>query len=47
VGFLTRNPIHRPQFEMTIHAMRAAGANLLLLPIAGMTKPGDFDHCTR
>lgn len=47
VGFQTRNPIHRPQFEMTLMAMRAAKANLLLLPIAGMTKPDDFDHFTR
>lgn len=47
VGFQTRNPIHRPQFEMIIRAMRQARANLLLLPIAGMTKPGDFDHYTR
>ncbi|MGE5256729.1 MAG: bifunctional sulfate adenylyltransferase/adenylylsulfate kinase [Hyphomicrobiales bacterium] len=47
VGFITENPIHRPQFEMTIQAMRQARANLLLLPVAGMTKPGDFDHYTR
>ena len=47
VGFQTRNPIHRPHFEMTIQAMRQAGANLLLLPVTGMTKPGDFDHYTR
>ena len=47
VGFQTRNPIQRLQFEMTIRAMRQAKANLLLLPIAGMTKPGDFDHYTR
>ena len=47
VGFQTRNPIHRPQYEMTILAMRQAKANLLLLPIAGLTKPGDFDHYTR
>lgn len=46
-AFLTRNPLHRPQFAMTINAMRQARANLLLLPIAGMTKPGDFDHHTR
>jgi sulfate adenylyltransferase len=32
---------------MTINAMRQARANLLLLPIAGMTQPGDFDHYTR
>ncbi len=47
VGFQTRNPVHRPQFEMTLMAMREAKANLLLLPIAGMTKPDDFDHFTR
>jgi sulfate adenylyltransferase len=47
VGFQTRQPIHRPQFEMTIQAMRKAKANLLLLPIAGIPRPGDFDHYTR
>jgi sulfate adenylyltransferase len=47
VGFQTRNPIHRPQFEMTLLAMREAKANLLLLPIIGMTKPDDFDYYTR
>ncbi|MBU0971751.1 MAG: bifunctional sulfate adenylyltransferase/adenylylsulfate kinase [Proteobacteria bacterium] len=47
VGFQTRQPIHRPQFEMTIQAMRRAKANLLLLPIAGVLRSGDFDHFTR
>jgi len=47
VGFQTRHPIHRPQYEMTLHAMHEARANLLLLPVVGMTKPGDFDHYTR
>jgi sulfate adenylyltransferase len=47
VSFITRNPIHRAQFEMTLQAMRQAKANLLLLPISGTTKPGDFDHYTR
>jgi sulfate adenylyltransferase len=47
VGFQTRQPVHRPQFEMTIQAMKKARANLLLLPIAGIPKPGDFDHYTR
>jgi len=32
---------------MTVAAMRQARANLLILPITGMTKPGDFDHYTR
>nr|WP_321400709.1 bifunctional sulfate adenylyltransferase/adenylylsulfate kinase [uncultured Desulfobacter sp.] len=47
VGFQTRQPIHRPQFELTIQAMKKAKANLLMLPIAGIPRPGDFDHYTR
>jgi sulfate adenylyltransferase len=47
VGFQTRHPIHRPQFEMTLHAMHEARANLLLMPIVGMTRAGDFDHYIR
>ncbi len=47
VGFQTRNPLHRFLFEMTTRAMREARANLLLLPVVGMTRPGDFDHYTR
>ncbi len=47
VGFQTRNPLHRFQFEMTTKAMRHARANLLLLPVVGMTRPDDFDQYTR
>lgn len=47
VGFQTRQPLHRFLFEMTTRAMRRARANLLLLPVVGMTRPGDFDHYTR
>ena len=47
VGFQTRHPIHRPQFEMTIRAMRQARGNLLLLPIVGLARPDDFDYYTR
>ena len=47
VGFQTENPIHRPTFEMTLRAMEQAKANLLLLPVVGISKPGDFDHYTR
>jgi len=47
VGFQTRQPLHRPQFEMTIQAMKKAKANLLLLPVTEAAKPGDFDHYTR
>ncbi len=47
VGFKTRHPIHRPQFEMTLKAMCEAKANLLILSTAGMAKSTDFDHYTR
>lgn len=47
VGFQTRNPIHRPQFEITIRAMQQANANLLLLPLTGVREAGNFDHYTR
>ncbi len=47
LGFYTRQPIHRMQFEITIRAMRSTGANLLCLPSAGLTDPDDIDHYTR
>ncbi len=47
VCFQTRHPIHRPQFEMTIRAMRQAKANILIHPVVGMNRPDDFDHFTR
>ena len=47
VGFQTRHPIHRPQYEMTIKAMRKVRGNLLILPVVGLSRPGDFDHYTR
>jgi len=47
VGLQTRHPIHRPQFEMTLKAMQASKANLLILPIVGLTMPDDFDYYTR
>jgi sulfate adenylyltransferase len=46
-AFHTRQPIHRPQFAMTMEAMRRANASLLILPNVGMTSPGDFDHYIR
>ncbi len=46
-AFQTRSPIQRPQFEMTIRAMQRAKANILIHPVVGMTKSGDFDHYTR
>ena len=47
VGFQTRNPLHRAQFEMTLRGMMKAKANLLLQPVVGPTKPGDIDYYTR
>ena len=47
VGFQTRNPLHRAQFEVTLRAMREAKANLLLQPVVGRTKPGDINYYTR
>ena len=47
VAFQTRNPMHRAHVELTTRAAKAAGANLLIHPVVGMTKPGDVDHHTR
>jgi sulfate adenylyltransferase len=47
VAFQTRNPIHRAHFELTLRAMAETGADLLLHPVVGMTRPGDLDHFTR
>ena len=47
VAFQTRNPMHRAHQELTLHAAKEVGANLLIHPVVGMTKPGDVDHFTR
>jgi sulfate adenylyltransferase len=47
VGFQTSRVIHRPQFELTLQAMRKAKANILLLPNVGVTRTEDFDYYTR
>jgi sulfate adenylyltransferase len=47
VAFQTRNPMHRAHQELTFRAARENGANLLIHPVVGMTKPGDIDHFTR
>ena len=46
-AFLTRNPLHRLQFETTTRGARLADANLLALPIAGPAESGDVDFYTR
>jgi sulfate adenylyltransferase len=47
VAYQTNGIIHRAQFETTLEAMRQAKANLLLLPIVGVTHTEDFDYYTR
>ena len=47
IAFQTRNPLHRAHQELTFRAARDVGANLLIHPVVGMTKPGDVDHFTR
>jgi sulfate adenylyltransferase len=47
VAFQTRNPMHRAHQELTLRAAEAVGANLLIHPVVGLTKPGDIDHYTR
>lgn len=47
VAFQTRNPMHKAHVELTIRAVKELGANLLIHPSVGMTKPGDVDHYTR
>lgn len=46
VGFHTRQPIHRAQFEMTLRAMAEARANLLLQPVVRPSS-GEIDVYTR
>ncbi len=47
VAFQTRNPMHRAHQELTLRAAKEVGANLLIHPVVGLTKPGDVDHYTR
>lgn len=47
VAFQTRNPMHRAHVELALRAARDADANLLIHPVAGMTRPGDIDHYAR
>ena len=47
VAFQTRNPMHRAHVELTMRAAAERGADVLIHPVVGMTKPGDVDHYTR
>ena len=47
MAFQTRNPMHRAHYELTLRAVREEEANLLIHPVAGLTRPGDIDHYAR
>ena len=47
IAFQTRNPMHRAHVEIASRAAKEVGANILIHPSVGMTKPGDVDHFTR
>lgn len=47
IGFQTRNPIHRAHMELTLRAMEQVGGHLLIHPVVGLTRPGDFDYFSR
>lgn len=47
VAFQTRNPMHRAHVELTRRAAEETGANLLINPVVGQTKPGDIDYFVR
>src|SRR5262245_17680977 len=47
VAFHTSEPMHRAQFEMTLRAAKEIGANLLIHPVVGLTKPNEVDYYAR
>ena len=47
VGFQTRNPVHRAHFELMKRAADKNDAQILIHPVIGVTKEGDFDYITR
>jgi len=47
VAFQTRNPLHRSHEELTKRAAAQVGGSLIIMPVVGLTKPGDVDHYTR
>ncbi len=47
IAFQTRNPMHRAHVDLTMRAANEIGANVLIHPVVGLTKPGDVDHYTR
>ena len=47
LAYQTHQTMHRAHQAATLHAAQTVGANLLLHPVVGLSKPGDVDHYTR
>ena len=47
VAFQTPNPMQQAHQELTLRAAQMAGANLLIHPIVGTSRPEDIDHYSR
>lgn len=47
VAFHTSKPMHRIHREITLNAAKEIGANILLHPAVGQTKPGDLHYYAR
>jgi sulfate adenylyltransferase len=47
MAYQTEAPMQRTHYEMTTRAAAAAGTNLLIHPIVGMSTAGDVDHYIR
>jgi len=47
VAFHTSKPMHRVHYEITTHAAKSVGANLLIHPVSGVGKPGDLSYYSR
>ena len=47
VAFQTSRPMHRLQRDLTLEVAKEIGANILLHPVVGMTKPGDLQYYAR
>ena len=46
-GFQTRNPMHRVHFELVKKAHEDHDIPVLIHPVVGLTREGDFDYVTR
>lgn len=47
IAFHTSKPMHRIHRELTLNAAKEIGANILLHPAVGQTKPGDLHYFAR